>query len=154
MDLELTAVPADPGELTRQLNAALPPGLGVLDAAPSPGGPSLSAAVVAAEYRVQLPAGVEHEALEARLVAFEAAESAPVVKERHGRPGRSIDLKRAVESVEQQGNQLAFRLAVNQPDGHQASANLVLSALCGLDESTIAASKVERLALFDSSGRI
>lgn len=154
MDLEL--VPPVPADLVARLNAALPEGLVVLDAAPSPAGPALAAAVVAADYRVAFPPHGDRPALAARLAEFATAEAMPVTKERHGRPDRTIDLKRAVLDVRiaDQGNAASFRLAVNQADGHQANAHLVLSALFGLDEAEIAACAIEREALYDAGGRI
>jgi radical SAM family uncharacterized protein/radical SAM-linked protein len=155
LDLELKPpLPEDLCELVADLNAALPDDLEVLEAAPSPPGPALAAAVVAADYRVALPPAIDRETLATRVAAFTACDSMPVTKERHGRPDRTIDLKRAVLAVGLADGQATFRLVVGQAEGHQANARLVLSALFGLDEVQIAACAIERLALYDQNGRI
>jgi radical SAM-linked protein len=152
MDLELSGPPPD--DLVERLNAALPEGLEVLEVGTSPEGPALAAAVVAADYRVALPHGLDRAALAERVAVFDAADSIPVTKERHGRPDRTIDLKRAVLDVGLANGNASFRLAVNQADGHQANAELTLSGLFGLDRDQIAACAIERLALYDANGRI
>ncbi len=152
MDLEI--VPPVPDDLVTRLNAVMPDGLEVLEASPSPEGPALAAAVVAADYQVALPRNIDMTQLSKRLAAFDAASSMPAAKERHGRPDRTIDLKRAVLGAGLTGGQATFQLAVNRADGHQANAHLVLSALFGLDEDQVAACAVERVALYDAGGRI
>ncbi len=137
-----------------QLNAALPEGLEVLQVAPAPSGAALAAAVVAADYRVSLPADADPVVLGERLAAFVGAETMPVAKERHGRPDRTIDLKRAVLQATTRGGEVTFRLAVNQAEGHQASASFVLRTLFGLDREQVAAARIERLALVDAQGPI
>ncbi len=154
-DVEMAAgASLDAEPIVDALNAALPDGLRVLAAAPSPAGPAIAAAVEAADYRVTLAPAVDRGAVAARLAAFAAAATMPVAKERHGRPDRTIDLKLAVLAAHADNGQLTFRLAVNQAAGHQVSASLVLAALCGLDREEIAASRIERLALYDAEGPI
>jgi len=155
LDLELQPpLAGDLSELVVRLNSALPDDLEVLEAAPSPPGPALAAAIVAADYRVALAPAVDREAMGARMAAFDACDTMPVTKERHGRPDRTIDLKRAVLAAGLADGQASFRLAVGQAEGHQANARLVLSALFGLDDAQIAACAIERVALYDPNGRI
>jgi radical SAM-linked protein len=154
-DVEMTAgTSLDGDDIVSRLNAALPEGLRVLAVAPAPAGPAIAAAVVAADYRVALARTADRAAVAARLAAFQAADSMPVAKERHGRPDRTIDLKRAVLAATAHDGHVSFRLAVNQADGHQANASLVLAALFGLDQEAIAASRIARLALYDAEGPI
>jgi radical SAM family uncharacterized protein/radical SAM-linked protein len=155
LDLELNPpLPGDLEQLVARLNAALPEDLEVIEAAPSPPGPALAAAVVAADYRVALPPAADRESMAARVHAFETCETMPVTKERHGRPDRTIDLKRAVLAAGLANGHASFRLAVGQAEGHQANARLVLGALFGLDDNQIAACAIERVALHDPNGRI
>jgi radical SAM-linked protein len=144
MDLELT-LPFTAEHLAA-LNAALPLGIRVLDHAPTPEGPSLAAAALAADYRVRLPRGVATEDIAARVRAFAGATEYPVTKARYGRPDRQVDLKQAILDVEMAGDRtLTFRLAMNAEQ--QVSASLVLATLCGLGPEEVAASRIERLEL-------
>jgi radical SAM family uncharacterized protein/radical SAM-linked protein len=150
MDVDFHApVPAD---LVARLNAALPAGIAVDAMADAPEGPSLAAAVTAADYRVHLPALVDDAQLATRLSAFAAAGEFPVTKERHGRPDRTVDLKLAVLAAESGRGEVRFRLAMNAAGGQQVSASLVLETLCGLSAEEIAASRIERIRLHTAGG--
>lgn len=86
----------DPGELRDALNAALSPGLEVLDAVEATGG-NLADRMEASHWRVELP-GVEPEALRRAVRAFEDA--AEVRVERLTKQGRrSIDARGAVVRI-------------------------------------------------------
>jgi radical SAM-linked protein len=151
MDLGLT-LPFT-GEHLAALNAALPLGIRVLDHAPTPDGPSLAAAVNAADYRVRLPARVSTEEIAVRVRTFAAAIEYPVTKARHGRPDRQVDLKQAILEVEiASDHTLTFRLAMNAEQ--QVSASLVLATLCGLGSEEVAASRIERLRLHTPAGAL
>jgi radical SAM family uncharacterized protein/radical SAM-linked protein len=144
--------PPVPVDLVARMNAALPDGIRIVSAGDAPEGPSLAAAVTAADYRVLLPAAADRDAIAERLAAFAAADTMPVTKERHGRPDRTVDLKRAVLAAEAEGGEVRFQLAMNAADGQQVSASLVLDALFGLDPEAIAASRIERLRLHTANG--
>jgi radical SAM family uncharacterized protein/radical SAM-linked protein len=153
MDLDLTQ-PFSSDHLAA-LNAALPAGIRVLDHAPTPEGPSLAAAVAAADYRVHLPRALAAESITERVRAFAAAAEYPVTKTRHGRPDRQVDLKQAILDIRLAGDHaITFRLAMNAADGQQVSASLVLAALCGLSPEAVAASRIERLQLHTAGGAI
>jgi radical SAM-linked protein len=66
----------DPDELVRRLDAALSPGLDVLDAVEAGPG-SLADRIDASHWRIELP-GVSSEDLRHAVMAFEAAEEVPV----------------------------------------------------------------------------
>jgi radical SAM-linked protein len=68
--------PMDPTELVKALDAALSPGLDVLDAVESPGG-SLAERIDASLWRIELP-GVEPERLRHAVTAFQEATEVPV----------------------------------------------------------------------------
>jgi radical SAM-linked protein len=146
--------PPVPHDLVARLNAALPAGIRVESAGDAPEGPSLAAAVTAADYRVGLPAGVNEAEIAARLAAFAAAAEFPITKERHGRPDRTVDLKRAVLTVAGSPGEVRFQLAMNAAGGQQVSAALVLSTLFALTDEEIAASRIARLRLYTATGAL
>jgi radical SAM-linked protein len=87
----------EPAELRAALDAALPPGLDVLDAVEATGG-SLADRVQASRWRVELP-GVEVGVLTAAVAAFRAAAEVPV--ERLTKQGRrTFDARAAVSSID------------------------------------------------------
>jgi radical SAM family uncharacterized protein/radical SAM-linked protein len=144
--------PPVPLDLVAHLNAALPSGIAVDSASEAPGGPSLAAAVTAADYRVALPAGVDEAELTTRLAAFAAAAEFPVTKERHGRPDRTVDLKQAVLAADHRAGEVRFQLAMNAANGQQVSASVVLGSLLGWSPEEVAASRIERLQLHTADG--
>lgn len=77
--------PVDPAALARALDAALSPGLDVLEAVVAPGGTSLADRLEASRWRIELP-GVEPEPLRRAVEAFMAAEE--VLVERLTKQGR------------------------------------------------------------------
>jgi radical SAM-linked protein len=89
-------VPLD--DLAAALDAALPPGLDVLECVEArPGGGGLAERIDAAAWRVELP-GVSADALRPAVVAFLARESVPV--ERPTKDGRrTVDARTAVVSA-------------------------------------------------------
>ncbi|TYO99108.1 radical SAM-linked protein/radical SAM family uncharacterized protein [Geothermobacter ehrlichii] len=113
IDLELAhPLPAD--EVRSRLNAELPPGLAILQAAevawqtPSP-----SASIVSASYRVELPAETPADLAE-RCAAFLAAER--VDAERQTKNGRkTIDIRKDVLDLQLQAGQLRLTLAKGSP---------------------------------------
>ena len=145
--------PPVPADLVARLNAALPAGIRVEAMTASPEGPSLAAAVNAADYRVHLRS-VDDAQIAARLATFASASAFPVTKERHGRPDKTVDLKLAVLQVEGGSGEVRFRLAMNAAGGQQVSASLVLETLCGLSAEEIAAARIERLQLHTAGGSL
>jgi radical SAM-linked protein len=88
--------PVDPGELRIALDAALSPGLDVLDVVVASGG-SLADRIEASHWRIELP-GVEPAALERAVTAFTAADE--VLVERMTKQGRrTFDARAAVISI-------------------------------------------------------
>jgi radical SAM-linked protein len=89
--------PMEPAALVRALDAALSPGLDVLEAVtvdPSAGGPGLADRLEASHWRIELP-GVEAGALRKAVAGFEAADEVMVERlTKHGR--RTFDTRRAV----------------------------------------------------------
>ncbi|HYN93500.1 MAG TPA: TIGR03936 family radical SAM-associated protein [Pilimelia sp.] len=84
----------DPGELRRALDAALSPGLDVLDAVVAAGPGGLADRIDASRWRIELP-GVATDALAAAVAAFVAAPE--VLVERMTKQGRrSFDARAAV----------------------------------------------------------
>jgi radical SAM-linked protein len=144
--------PPVPHDLVARLNAALPAGIAVDSVGDAPSGPALAAAVTAADYRVALPADIAETAVATRIAAFEAAAEFSVTKERHGRPDRTVDLKKAVLQAEHRAGEVRFRLAMNAADGQQVSASVVLGSLLGWSREEIAASRIERLRLHTADG--
>jgi radical SAM-linked protein len=88
------AEPRDPEAVRQALDAALPPGLDVLEVIESPGGGSLADRIVASYWRIELP-GVTDEAAEDAVRRFSALIEAPV--ERLVKDGRrTVDARAAV----------------------------------------------------------
>ncbi|WP_213454093.1 TIGR03936 family radical SAM-associated protein [Rhizomonospora bruguierae] len=84
----------DPGDLVKALDAALSPGLDVLDAVVAGPGPGLADRIDASAWRIELP-GVPTEAAAAAVAAFLATPEVPV--ERLTKQGRrSFDARGAV----------------------------------------------------------
>ncbi len=113
IDLELTR-PVPAGEVKERLNAELPPGLAVLQAAevawqtPSP-----SASIVSASYAVELPADAPADLAE-RCAAFLAAER--VEAEHQTKNGRkTIDIRRDVLDLRLRDGRLQLTLAKGSP---------------------------------------
>jgi radical SAM-linked protein len=93
--------PVDPAELCRALDAALSPGLDVLDAVVAREGTSLADRIQASRWRLELP-GVAPEAAESAVESFLAA--AEVLVERMTKQGRrSFDARAAVVSCSVNG---------------------------------------------------
>ncbi|WP_091300938.1 TIGR03936 family radical SAM-associated protein [Micromonospora halophytica] len=89
--------PVDPEQLRAALDAALSPGLDVLDAVVADGG-SLADRIEASHWRIELPA-VEPAALERAVAAFTAADE--VLVERMTKQGRrTFDARAAVMSID------------------------------------------------------
>lgn len=89
--------PVDPAALREALDAALSPGLDVLDAVEATGG-SLADRIDASHWRVELP-GVDPEELRSAVRAFEAAAEVPV--ERLTKQGRrTFDARGAVVRID------------------------------------------------------
>jgi radical SAM-linked protein len=87
----------EPNHLVAALDAAMPPGLDVLEAVPGDTG-SLADRINASAWRIELP-GVPAERLAAAVVRLMAAESVPVEKlTKHGM--RTIDVRPAVISAQ------------------------------------------------------
>ncbi|MEH1011932.1 TIGR03936 family radical SAM-associated protein [Micromonospora sp. CPCC 206060] len=87
----------DPGELRAALDAALSPGLDVLDAVVATGG-SLADRIQASHWRVELP-GVDPAVLRQAVAAFTAAPEVPV--ERMTKQGRrTFDARGAVHHID------------------------------------------------------
>lgn len=87
----------DPSSLVTELDAALSPGLDVLEAVVATAGTSLADRMEASRWRVELP-GVEPERLRRAVAAFEAAEE--VLVERLTKQGRrTIDARPAVVEI-------------------------------------------------------
>jgi radical SAM-linked protein len=88
--------PVEPDRLVATLDAAMPPGLDVLEAVPADAG-SLADRIDASAWRIELP-GVPVERLAAAVARLLAAESVPVEKlTKHG--VRTIDVRPAVISA-------------------------------------------------------
>jgi radical SAM-linked protein len=88
----------DPGELVRALDAALSPGLDVLDAVLTPGKPALADLIEASRWRIEL-AGVEVSDLQRAVSAFAGAHE--VLVERLTKQGmRTFDARGAVVMIE------------------------------------------------------
>jgi radical SAM-linked protein len=91
----------DPAEIARDLDAALSPGLDILDAVEAQGG-SLAERIDASRWRVELP-GVSHDAAARAVAQFLAATEVPV--ERLTKQGmRTFDARGAVVSVDVSGS--------------------------------------------------
>lgn len=89
------AEPVDPAALVRSLDAALSPGLDVLDAVETTGG--LAERMEASRWRIELP-GVEPDQLRVAVTAFAAADSVPVPRlTKQGR--RTVDARAAVVMI-------------------------------------------------------
>ena len=89
--------PVDPGELRAALDAALSPGLDVLDAVVADGG-SLADRIEASHWQIELP-GVEPAVLREAVAAFTAAEEIQV--ERMTKQGRrNFDARAAVIQID------------------------------------------------------
>lgn len=87
----------DPLWLREQLDAALPPGLDIVDCVEAAGG-SLPDRIDASAWRLELP-GVEEAALQAAVAAFLAADE--VLVERLTKSGRkAVDARAAVQSAQ------------------------------------------------------
>lgn len=86
--------PVDPAGLVKALDAALSPGLDVLEAVVAPAGTSLTDRMQGSRWRIELP-GVEPAALGRAAAAFEATEE--VLVERLTKQGRrTFDVRAAV----------------------------------------------------------
>lgn len=98
LEIGLQAV-IDPAELRTALDAALSPGLDVIEAVEAPvGGGSLADRIEASRWRLELP-GVSQEALAAAVASFIAAEE--VLVERLTKQGRrTFDSRSAVLLIE------------------------------------------------------
>ncbi len=150
-DIEMTR---PVGDLVERLNAALPAGLECLDAQLiAPHGPSLSASARSADYLAELPPDLIGPALSARLVEFAAAADFPFTKARPGKKPRQIDLKRGITRLTLAGERLTFSLAMQEPDGHETRAAVVLETVLALDREQAARVPVTRLALRDADGQ-
>jgi radical SAM-linked protein len=143
LDLELVGV-EDAGEIGARLAATLPPGLEVYEARLlDPRAASISASLRAVHYVAEFPAGLDDEALRARLDAF--ANSAKAVVRREAPPkggtrgrgekiaqskAREIDLKSIVTHLALEGSgRVAFSLKAD-PSGSAKPAE-VLAAIFG-----------------------
>ncbi|WP_198679431.1 TIGR03936 family radical SAM-associated protein [Thermomonospora amylolytica] len=97
LELGLTDI-RDPARVRADLDAALPPGLDVLDVVPAPAGTSLADRLQASEWRIRLD-GVDPGAAERAVAAFMAAERIEV--ERLTKKGRRrFDARAAVSACE------------------------------------------------------
>jgi radical SAM-linked protein len=86
-----------PAQLVTALDAALSPGLDVLDAVVATGGSSLADRIQASAWRIELP-GVEPARLRAAAAAFEASEQ--VLVQRLTKQGRrTLDARAAVVAI-------------------------------------------------------
>jgi hypothetical protein len=95
----------DPAELIRALDAALSPGLDVLDAVPAPGKPALADLIEASRWRIELP-GVAISDLQRAVSAFTDADE--VLVERLTKQGmRTFDARAAVAMIEAGGRTCA-----------------------------------------------
>lgn len=96
LELGLRA-PVTPAVLVSSLDAALSPGLDVLDAVATTGGTSLADRMEASRWRIELP-GVEAAELHAAVSAFLAAETVAVQRlTKQGR--RTLDARAAVVTI-------------------------------------------------------
>jgi radical SAM-linked protein len=117
LDLDLTDHVA-PDVLVRSLDGQLPDGMRIEAAAPLlPGAPGIGAAITAFRYRVEIPSSVcAGETLAARVAAFEAAASFPVVKRGKGGAERTVDVRPTTT------------LTLFPPDGLEVTARVTTGA--------------------------
>ena len=103
----------EPATLRAELDAALPPGVDIVEVVESAGG-SLADRIEASEWRIELP-GVPEETLRSAVAAFLAATEAPV--ERLTKTGRrTLDARAPVVRAEVHGGALgAFGTESAQP---------------------------------------
>ncbi len=133
LDVELTER-VEPADFAARLNAELPEGLTVLEAAEAPlHGPSLSSLVEEVDYEVTLPPTVDGEAA-AALERF-LGRSEAFVERLHKGSRRRVDVRPLVRRARLTGDRgrptLAFTMAVGP--GASAKPTEVAAAVLGLD---------------------
>jgi radical SAM family uncharacterized protein/radical SAM-linked protein len=147
LDLDLTAHVA-PDVLIRALDGQLPDGMRIEAAAPLlPGAPGIGAAIAAFRYRVEVPASVcAGETLAARVAAFEAAASFPVLKRGKGGAVRAVDVRptTTLALFPPHGLEVTARVTA----GATPAVHAVVAAALGLDDGEarrLAITKVDTL---------
>jgi radical SAM family uncharacterized protein/radical SAM-linked protein len=138
IDLELYR-PWSAREVAETLNAQLPEGFRVLEAAALPWRtPSPSASITESRYRVELPADPPAD-LARRLAEFLAAAELPFAREK-GRKVQTLDLRRDVLGLELEGGALWLRLAKGSP-------TLLAGYLLGLADEQARALRIRKTAV-------
>lgn len=138
LDMEL-APGLDPAELRARLNAALPAGISVLEAAViPPGSPSLSVITDKTRYRVSLPAGMVSD-LPRRAEAFLALASYPFRREKKGKVSE-YDLRHELAELRVAGDSLELTIGRGKPLEYAA-------AITGLPTEALSEARVEKLAV-------
>ncbi len=137
--LDLEAAPGfTPEEVMERLNATLPPGMRITEAAVvPPGTPSLSVLMDKVRYRVILPAGAEVD-LAGRAAAFLALESFPFRKEKKGKKPVEYDLRRELAHLAASGTTLELVIGRGKPLEYSA-------AITGLPPGALAGARIEKL---------
>lgn len=137
--LDLEVAPGfSPEELKERLNATLPQGMQITEAAAvPPGTPSLSVLMDKVRYRVTLPAGAEVD-LPGRAAAFLARESFPFRKEKKGKKPAEYDLRRELVHLAVSGNALELVTGRGKPLEYAA-------AITGLPPEALADARIEKL---------
>ncbi|RNC72334.1 MAG: TIGR03960 family B12-binding radical SAM protein [Desulfuromonadales bacterium] len=136
LDMEL--VPGlTPAEVQARLNAALPEGMRIIEAAAiPPGSPSLSVIMEKVRYRVTLPHGATQD-LSARVAAFLALDSSPLRREKKGKI-QEYDLRHELAELSATGNSLEMTVGRGKPLEYAA-------AITGVPAEELADARIEKL---------
>lgn len=143
MDIFLSEALA-PEHFLQVLGRQLPPGLRLLEVHETPLAlPSIQSQMREAEYRVEVPTAVGHEALEVAVGEFLAREAIPWQQQRE-REVRSYDLRPLIHDLRvQSGDDRLFLLMRLQADGAAAGRPDQVMAALGLESAPV----IERIGM-------
>jgi radical SAM family uncharacterized protein/radical SAM-linked protein len=141
-------------ELIELANAAAPLGLKIKGAKHMVSKPtSIAAAIISADYRVQLPETLYKQAIsEQRVEAFERAGSVIALKSRKGRQ-KTIDLKRCVTALALHDGTLDFTLLLQEKQGNTMGPLPMLAELFKWSMENLGECRVTRTRLYDDEGK-
>ncbi|HVC30990.1 MAG TPA: TIGR03936 family radical SAM-associated protein [Steroidobacteraceae bacterium] len=137
MDIFLSEAMA-PARFLRDLGGQLPPGLSLLEAHEAPLGlPSIQSQMREAEYRVEVPPGVEAGALELKVRELLARETLPWRQQRE-REVRSYDLRPLIHDlrVQDTGEHLVLLMRLQADSAAAGRPDQVMAAL-GLESALV-----------------
>jgi radical SAM-linked protein len=146
VDLDYADNPPSPQDVLKQLAAQMPPGLLLKHAEVATGRPQ----VVAVEYQCDVPAELDTQDLQRRLMDFLAQASHPFTRSRGSRKAaRSFDARAFTLHAEMRERTLHMRLKAGQDGGMKPSD---LLQILGLDPNRLLVTKTRTILANEEDG--